>query len=491
MTQHESDNCAGCEQLRLRIAELEVSNIALKTQLDNYDSSADIEALKSAEQALLKSEKAKQELERLAYYDALTGLPNRTLIIERLHQELVRAERFNTLVGVLILDIDNFKKINDSLRAECGDRVLQVVAQRLKKQMRRSDSVARTGGDEFMIVLTGNRSKGDIVTVAGKVLDILAQPMCISGHQLRCTASLGIAFYPIDAEEAGLLLKNADTAMHQAKETGGNDYQFYAPDMNIRAFERLLLGADLQRAIAREELEVYYQPQIELASDRVAGVEALLRWNHPQKGQISPALFIPIAEESDLILEIGQWVLSQACRQARSWYDAGHKQLRVAVNLSARQFNNDLPDMVATALEQTGLPAQLLELELTETLLMAKTELACALLSRLQQRGVNISIDDFGTGYSSLSYLKNFPLQRLKIDRSFVKDLGSSADDEIIIEAIIALAHGLRLQVVAEGVETDAQLDFMRETQCDEVQGFLFAKPMPATECGQFLCDHL
>lgn len=436
------------------------------------------------------SKKAQQEIERLAYYDTLTGLPNRVLIRDRLHQAMVQADRSRSLVGVLVIDIDHFKKINDSLGAGAGDRVLCLVAQRLQQNLRQGDSIARMGGDEFVVVLRGNKSKNDIISAASKVLDLFTGSIKIGKHELTCSASVGIAFYPTDAETADLLLKHADTAMYHAKETGRNHYQFYSPDMNLRAFEHLFLNADLQRAISRNELEVYYQPQLDLHSDNIVGVEALLRWHHPQRGLISPGLFIPIAEESDLILEIGQWVLNKACAQARQWYDDGFTAVRVAVNLSARQFNNELPNMVATVLQQTQIPPGLLELELTESLLMAKKELAHMVLVQLQHQGVQLSIDDFGTGYSSLSYLKYFPLNRLKIDRSFIKDLSTSSDDEIITEAIIALAHGLRLKVVAEGVETVEQLDFVHSKHCDEVQGFLVAKPMPAAELSEFLHNY-
>ncbi|MCD6527127.1 MAG: EAL domain-containing protein [Desulfuromonas sp.] len=433
------------------------------------------------------SKKAQKEIERLAYYDTLTGLPNRVLIRDRLQQAIAQAKRSRALIGVLALDLDHFKKINDSLGIGCGDRMLKVVAERLKSHVRQGDSVARMGGDEFVVLLTGINTQNDIVTAAGKILDLLAEPVSIDEHELVSTGSLGISVYPTDAEDVDLLLKHADTAMYQAKETGRNLYQFYSPDMNERAFERLFLDSDLHRALERQELELYYQPQINLTDGQVVGVEALLRWNHVHKGQISPVVFIPLAEESDLILDIGRWVMQQACHQARRWYDAGYTSLRVAVNLSARQFRSDLPDIVAQVLRASQLPPQLLELELTESLLMEKPELARMILNKLQTLGCNLAIDDFGTGYSSLSYLKHFPLDRLKIDRSFVKDLSVDPDDAIIVEAIIALAHGLRLKVVAEGVETVEQLDFMREHSCDEVQGFIMARPMSADDFTCFL----
>jgi len=422
------------------------------------------------------SKKAQQEIERLAYYDTLTGLPNRVLILDRLELALAQADRAGSLVGVLAMDLDHFKKINDSLGVGYGDQLLKIIADRLRQNLRQGDSVARMGGDEFVVIFQGAQHKKDIVTAANKVLDLLSEPLTIDGHQLVCTASVGIAVYPIDADEAKLLLKNADTAMYQAKEAGRNLYQFYAPEMNTRAFERLFLGADLLRAIERQELEVYYQPQLAVATGKVVGVEALLRWNHPQRGQISPALFIPLAEESDLIFALGRWVMYQACQQARIWLDEGYTPIRVAVNLSARQFLNDLPAIVLEVLEQTKLPHHLLELELTEGLLMDKPEMARSILNQLRQIGVQLAIDDFGTGYSSLSYLKHFPLNRLKIDRSFVKDLGKGEDDATIIEAIIALAHGLHLEVIAEGVETPTQMDFLVAQGCDMVQGFLYAR---------------
>jgi diguanylate cyclase (GGDEF)-like protein/PAS domain S-box-containing protein len=433
------------------------------------------------------SKKAQQEIERLAYYDTLTGLPNRVLIKDRLQQAIAQAQRSRALVGVLALDLDHFKKINDSLGIGCGDQVLKVVADRLKGHVRQGDSVARMGGDEFVILITGINAQNDIVTAAGKILDLLAEPVSIDEHELVSTGSLGISMYPTDADDVDLLLKHADTAMYQAKETGRNLYQFYSPDMNARAFERLFLDSDLHRALERDELEVYYQPQIDLVAGKVVGAEALLRWNHVNKGQISPVVFIPLAEESDLILDIGNWVMEQACLQAKEWYDQGYTELRVAVNLSARQFRSDLPEIVARILRETKLPPHLLELELTESLLMERPELARTILNKLRDLGNHLSIDDFGTGYSSLSYLKHFPIDRLKIDRSFVKDLTVDPDDAIIVEAIIALAHGLRLNVVAEGVETEEQFEFMRQRGCDEVQGYVIARPMPAAEFSEYL----
>ncbi|OEU73794.1 MAG: hypothetical protein BA874_08635 [Desulfuromonadales bacterium C00003068] len=436
------------------------------------------------------SKKAQKEIERLAYYDTLTGLPNRVLIKDRLQQAMAQADRSRGLVGVLALDLDHFKKINDSLGVGSGDQMLKKVADRLSSHLRQGDSVARMGGDEFVIVLSNIKTQNDIAAAAAKVLDLLCESVAIDGHDLVCTGSLGIAMYPMDADEVELLLTNADTAQYQAKETGRNLYQFYSPDMNTRAFERLFLDSDLHRAIERDELEVYYQPQINIEKGEVVGVEALLRWNHKEKGQISPAVFIPLAEETDLILEIGKWVLDHACQQGQQWRDAGHGDLRVAVNLSARQFRSDLPNIVASALQGSSFPPHLLELELTEGLLMDKPEMARVILNQLQDLGVSLSIDDFGTGYSSLSYLKHFPLNRLKIDRSFVKDLSVDSDDATIVEAIIALAHGLRLHVVAEGVETVAQLEFMKAHRCDEVQGFLMARPMTETNFLQFLQDY-
>jgi diguanylate cyclase (GGDEF)-like protein len=436
------------------------------------------------------SKKAQKEIERLAYYDTLTGLPNRVLIKDRLQQAMAQADRSRGLVGVLALDLDHFKKINDSLGVGCGDQMLKKIADRLSSHLRQGDSVARMGGDEFVVVLSNIKTQNDIAAAAGKVLDLLCESVSIDDHHLVCTGSLGIAMYPTDADEVDLLLKNADTAMYQAKETGRNLYQFHSPDMNTRAFERLFLDSDLHRAIDRDELEVYYQPQINLEQGDVIGAEALLRWNHKEKGQISPAVFIPLAEESDLIFAIGKWVLDHACQQGQQWREAGHGDLRIAVNLSARQFRSDLPDIVASALQNSGFPPHLLELELTEGLLMDKPEMARVILDQLQDLGVSLSIDDFGTGYSSLSYLKHFPLNRLKIDRSFVKDLSVDSDDATIVEAIIALAHGLRLNVVAEGVETMTQLEFLKAHQCDEVQGFLMARPMTSTNFVEFLQNY-
>ncbi|MBN2645587.1 MAG: EAL domain-containing protein [Desulfuromonadaceae bacterium] len=430
--------------------------------------------------------KAQREIERLAYFDDLTSLPNRSLIRDRLDHAIAQAQRQRNLVAVLMVDIDQFKKINDSLGNVSGDQLLIRVAERLQERLRSGDSIGRMGGDEFVVVSTC-RSQQDIVTMAGKILDLMAEPFWVDGHEIPGTASLGIAVYPMDGDGSESLLKNADTAMYQAKENGRNTYQFYTPEMNRRAFERLFLSTDLHRALERNEFELYYQPQIRLSDQQVVGVEALLRWNHSSRGQISPVLFIPLAEESDLILSIGQWVLQQACCQARQWHDAGYRQLRVAVNVSARQFTNSLPLVVEEALKTAQLSPQLLELELTESLLMDKPHQVRSILERLQKLGTTTAIDDFGTGYSSLSYLKHFPINRLKIDRSFVKDLSQDSDDAILVNAIVALAHSLKLEVVAEGVETDEHIAFLRRNHCDLIQGYYVARPMSAAQLMSFL----
>ena len=428
------------------------------------------------------TERTQANLYRLAHFDALTGLPNRLLFLDRLSQMMAQANRNERLVAIMLLDLDRFKAINDTLGHTMGDLLLKGVAERLAGCVRGDDTVARLGGDEFIVLLPEIRYIEDAATVARKILNALAQPFPLDGHEIFIGTSIGIALYPFD-EELNALLRNADTAMYEAKQQGGNNYQFYSAEMNTASLKHLSLEGALRRALERGEFELHYQPQIDLTRGEIVGVEALVRWRHPDLGLLGPMEFIPLAEENGLIVPIGEWVLRTACAQVRAWQEAGLRPIRVAVNLSARQFyQKDLVGTVARILEQTGLDSRYLELEITESCLMQNTQTTVALLTELSRLGVRFSIDDFGTGYSSLSYLKRFPIDTLKIDRSFVCDIGTDPDDAAIVKAIIALAKSLEMHVIAEGVETPEQLHFLRTHGCNEIQGYLVSRPLPADE---------
>jgi diguanylate cyclase (GGDEF)-like protein/PAS domain S-box-containing protein len=432
--------------------------------------------------------KTEGRLIQLAHYDSLTDLPNRTQFIDRLVQAMADAERQERLVGVVFLDLDRFKYINDSLGHDKGDQLLREVAIRLGGAIRRGDTVARLSGDEFALVLASMGHVDEAVIVAQKILDVFRQPFCVDGHELFVTASLGITLYPFDDVSAQELLRNADVAMYRAKESGKNNYQFYVADMTAKITERMMLENDLRPALERGEFSLHYQPIADCRSGRILGMEALLRWKHPARGMISPAEFIPLAEETGLIVPIGEWVLREACGQCRRWQQQGFTSLYVAVNLSARQFHQkDLPLAIYNILQETGLNPDSLELELTEGLIMQQAESSINTLRELKAMDISISIDDFGTGYSSLSYLKRFPIQVLKIDQSFVRGIPGDGDDVAIAGTIITMAHSLVLRVVAEGVETKEQLDFMREHGCDSIQGSYFSKPLPADQFENFL----
>ncbi len=422
--------------------------------------------------------RAEDEIQSLAYRDTLTGLPNRILLQDRLSEALVRAEREATLVGVLFLDLDRFKPINDTLGHAVGDLLLKSVADRLRQCVRKSDTVARLGGDEFVVVLIV-RHELDTTLVAQAILDRLALPFDIEGRDIYSSASIGIAVSPLDGQDAATLLKNADMAMYVAKDRGRNDYQFYTEEMNRRAAERLGMENSLRLALKREELFLQYQPQVDLVRGSITGVEALLRWHHPDKGLIPPERFIPITEETGMILAIGEWVLRTACRQGRAWQDAGLPPLRMAVNLSGRQFSRPgFTDLVREILDDTGMPPHLLELELTESMIMEDVDETVNRLRALKAMGVHLAIDDFGTGYSSLNYLKNFPIDRIKIAQAFVGDLSNDQGDAAIVETVLAMARGLKIEAIAEGVETEEQFAFLMSRQCTEMQGFYFSVPL-------------
>jgi diguanylate cyclase (GGDEF)-like protein len=428
---------------------------------------------------ITERKRAQSEIQQLAYYDTLTGLPNRTLCQDRLKQAIAQAHREKRLVGVLILDLDRFKSVNDTLGHLYGDRVLKLVAERLSGLVRVSDTVARLGGDEFAIILNAVNQAQDVHEIAAKILNELALPMRLDHHEVFTTGSIGVTVYPMDGEDHHILLKNADIAMYKAKELDKNNYQFFSAEMNIQILERLMLEASLRRALARSEFSLVYQPQIEVNTGRIIGMEVLIRWLHPDIGMIQPDTFISIAEETGLILPIGEWVLRTACARNKAWQDAGFVKLRVAVNVSARQFKQkNLVEMVEAVLAETGMAPEYLELELTESTIMTNALEAADTLRRLKKMGISLSIDDFGTGYSSLSYLKHFSMDRLKIDQSFVHEISTNPDDAAIAEAIIAMGHSLNLKVIAEGVELKGQLEFLRSRNCDEIQGYLLSRPL-------------
>ena len=430
---------------------------------------------------------AQESIRQLAYFDPLTRLPNRTLLQDRVEQALVAAEREGKQAALLFVDLDHFKTINDSLGHFAGDQLLIQVAQRLGECVRRMDTVARLGGDEFVVLLSETTLEG-AGAVARKILAAVAQDCQIEQQQLRITPSLGISLYPQDGSDFGSLLKHADTAMYRAKEAGRNAYQFFANEMNVAALERLVLENSLRQALERGEFVLHYQPQVDVASGSIVGSEALIRWRHPEIGMVSPARFIPVAEVSGLIGPIGEWVLREACRQNRAWQSAGLPPICVGVNISSVQFRGGkLEESVRQVLDESGLAPEWLELELTEGTVMSDANATVDTLHRLSAMGIRLAIDDFGTGYSSLSYLKRFPIDRLKIDQSFVRDIVTDPDDWAIASAVISMGHSLRLDVIAEGVEHAEQLEMLRRQGCDEVQGYYFSVPLPADEFAELL----
>ncbi len=430
--------------------------------------------------------KLEAELRHLATHDVLTGLPNRALLRDRLQQELAQAARHQEMVAVMVLDLDHFKFVNDSWGHPCGDQLLVLTARRLENCVRQGDTVARLGGDEFALVLPGLKTIEDISAIASKLLKELGRPSQLNGREISGGASLGISLYPGDGETGDELLANADAAMYHAKAEGRQCFCYYTAELNRQTQENLVLQARLRLALERDELELHYQPQVSSLTGEIRGVEALLRWRDAELGNVSPMRFIPVAEASGLILPLGDWVLTTACRQIRVWMDAG-KPVRVAVNLSARQFRQtDLVQRVQALLDEHLIPAELLELEVTESALMEDAEAAAGMLVELAELGVQLSVDDFGTGYSSLNYLKMFPINRLKIDRAFVQDIPDDPSDMMIVKTIIGLAHNLGMELVAEGVETQEQLDYLRENGCEECQGYFFSRPVPAVECERF-----
>jgi diguanylate cyclase (GGDEF)-like protein len=424
-----------------------------------------------------------QNINKLAYHDPLTDLPNRRLFMNHLHFVFDETKQKGYMSAIMYIDIDRFKNINDTLGHNVGDCLLKAVGERLTESVRRQDMIARIGGDEFTVLLSLIDDVGDTIKIAEKIVDVFKQPFKLEGHELYVSPSIGIAIYPDHGHDPETLIKRADTAMYYAKEQRKNKYQIYAEKMDSQALERLNLENGLRKALNQNDFQLYYQPKVDIRSGQIIGMETLVRWHHPELGMISPAKFIPIAEETGFIVPLGEWILRMACKQNKKWQDAGYPPLQIAVNLSARQFKQDnFIQVISDILQETELEAKWLELEITESTIMDHVDDAVLKLDKLRTMGIRMSIDDFGTGYSSLSYLKSLPIDTLKIDHSFVRDIPFHADDMAIVKSIISMANALNLHVIAEGVETEEQMLFLHENGCYEGQGYLFHKPIPAEE---------
>jgi diguanylate cyclase (GGDEF)-like protein len=481
---------AGAFDYMTKPLDLRHVDAAVQRALDHHQLLVGKRAYENDLEELVKRRTA--EVEHMAYYDTLTGFPNRALFMDRLTQAVTVATHSRQMVGALFLALDRFKKINDTLGHTIGDRLLQEAAERLKTCVSGGDTVARFDGDEFALLLTKVDSTADLVEISRSINEVLKPSFMLERHDVYVTASIGISLFPVDGGDTDTLLKNAGAALYRAKMQGGNNYQFYTSDMNDKAVKRLALESSLRHAIEHEEFVLYYQPVIDIRSMKVVGAEALLRWQHPELGLLAPGDFIPLAEDTGLILPIGAWVLRTACTQTHLWQKSGFPEFRIAVNVSARQFQDEhLLEMVVQALSETELESGCLELELTESSIMQNAESAVKTLQGLRTMGVKIAIDDFGTGYSSLGYLKLLPIDILKLDRSFVDGATSDLDDAAMVTAIITLAQNLRLKVIAEGIETQAHLDFLRSLGCDQGQGFFLGRPMPAEQFCSFVTDRL
>jgi diguanylate cyclase (GGDEF)-like protein len=477
---------------------------AIQAGATDYLSKSEItsELLHRSVRYALERKRTDDHIIHMAYYDSLTKLPNRTLFHDRLRKALEYSERYKTTFAMLFLDLDNFKRINDTLEHRIGDLLLQGVADRLSHCVRSADTVARQeenpvtntiarlGGDEFTILLTDINAMQDAAKVAQRILSILSRPFNLDDHEVFVGASIGIALYPSDGNDVNTLIKNADTAMYHAKDKGRNNFQFYKKSMNATAMDRLKMENSLRRALENEEFSLLYQPKIDISSGCIVGTEALIRWNQPERGIISPGEFIPLAEETGLIIPIGEWVLKTACAQSIYWKNTGSgcTPASIALNLSGIQFRqNDLIKVIEKVIADTGIAPEQLDLEITESVIMQNADSTTSLFQKLKNMGVRLSMDDFGTGYSSFYYLKSFPLDNIKIDRAFINDITRTKKDADIVKAIIAMAHTLELNVIAEGVETQEQLELLQEFECDEMQGFLFCRPLPAEHVQEFL----
>jgi diguanylate cyclase (GGDEF)-like protein len=440
------------------------------------------------EREIAERKRAEDNLFHLAHHDPLTELPNRLLFVDRLEHSISKARRFNLQLAVLFIDLDRFKKINDSLGHTVGDKLLRMVAQRFQSCIRNEDTVSRLGGDEFTVIMESLNKPQHATITAQKLIESMAEPFEIEGHKLFITTSIGISLYPQDGNVAEELLRNADSAMYQAKEEGRNTFQFYTSDMTEQAFERILMEANLRRALEKQELVVYYQPQVIIKTREIIGLEALVRWEHPELGLVSPARFIPLAEDNGLIIPIGEYVLASACRQMVAWRKEGLSPGKVSVNLSGRQLQKkDLLRTISMTLKETSCKPEWLELEVTEGFIMNNPEYSIALLQGIRDLGIELSIDDFGTGYSSLAYLKRLPITKLKIDQSFVRDIPDDPDDEAIARAIVALGDSLNLKVIAEGVENAKQEAFLLREGCTDAQGYYYGHPVPAEDINEML----
>ena len=453
-----------------------------------FDAGGNFRGYRGISRDVTQATLAEQKVHELARYDSLTGLPNRNMFLGELDRAIARAQRQDGEFALCFIDLDHFKSVNDTLGHDAGDELLKEMAGRLRDALRKADLVARLGGDEFVVLLEGTSAGVDLVTVAQKLLGAIGEPLTIHGCSFLVTGSIGIGRYPADGEDAATLLKHADAAMYLAKEKGKNNIQFYTAELADMAARQFELESALRLGLQRNELVLHFQPKVDVAENRILGLEALVRWQHPTRGLVPPGEFIPLAEERGLIVAIGHWVLEATCRQIRDWRAAGLQAPPVAVNLSARQFaDDDLIENIEQTMKRYGVTPADLGVELTESVLMADPERANEVLGRLRAMGVGIAIDDFGTGYSSLSYLKRFPAETVKIDRSFIRGLPSDSDDAAITQAVIAMAHTLGLNVVAEGVETAEQLRTLRDLGCDEAQGYLLGRPIPAAETALLL----
>lgn len=437
---------------------------------------------------------AEEQIAFLAYHDSLTALPNNRLFKDRLQHAISQADRNNKMLAVMFLDLDRFKLINDTMGHSAGDELLKIISQRLIDAVRKADSVAindsglntsvaRLGGDEFTILLEDIESVQSLLHIADRIIENVGLPMMLERQEVHVSTSIGIAIFPEDGKQADEILRHADTAMYHAKAQGRNNFQFYTESMNKSSVELLALENNLHKALEQKELCLYYQPQVDVVTGQLVGMEALIRWQHPEKGFISPGVFIPVAEETGMIMRIGEWVIREACEQGVRWLKAGYQLHKISVNLSARQLKDDgLHVLIESILKQTGMPADKLGIELTESAIILDPDVALTRLQKIKELGVSLSLDDFGTGYSSLSYLKRFPIDTLKIDQAFVRDVKIDHEDAALVKAIISMAHGLGMDVIAEGVEVQDQLEFLGANACDSIQGFLFSRPLPAIE---------